>query len=178
MLGKIAFMRELSCNAAQFLRILARWLGLVGSLSALAGCGAIYDSMFPPPPDERQQIVFYIGQQAYEPSLVLRTGRGGYPRLYTEQKAIVTGADIEMAVPMKDAAGYFFVGIRLTDSGARKLAQASKRAIGKELALVADELLIGSALIDSPLDKGTFAMATRDQNSAFRLAGALSPRIP
>lgn len=154
-----------------------RWFVVVLVCTYLQGCGAIYDAAFPPPPDERQQIVFYIGQSVYEPSLVLRTGRGGEPRLYTEQTPVLKGTDIEVAMPMKDAAGYYFVGIRLKDSGARKLAQASARAVGKQLALVINERLLGAALIDSPIEKGTFAMATADQSSAFILAGALNPRL-
>ena len=147
-------------------------------LSLLTGCGAIYDAMVPPPPDGRQNVAFYFAQDSYEQGLVMRAARGGEPKVYAQQKPIIEGSDIKMAVPMKDAAGYFFVGIQLNDSGARKLAQATPSMIGKQLALIVDDRLIGAALIDGPIDKGMFAMATSDKNAAFALSDLLSPRSP
>lgn len=162
-------------------------IGLLGSvrvfvvsalLVLLTGCGAIYDAIVPPPPDDRQHIAFYFAQSEYEQGLVMRAARGGEPKLYAQQTPIVEGTDIKRAVAMRDAAGYFFVGIQLNDSGARKLAQASPAMIGKQLALVVDGRLFGMALIDGPIDKGMFAMATADRNAAFALADLLSPKIP
>jgi preprotein translocase subunit SecD len=147
-------------------------------VALITGCGAIYDAIVPPPPDDRQQVAFYFAQDEYEQGLVMRTARGGEPKLYTQQTPIIKGAEIKMAVPMKDPNGYFFVGIQLDDSGARKLAQATPDMIGKQLALVVDDRLLGAALIDGPIDKGMFAMATSDRNAAFVLAGLLSPRSP
>lgn len=144
----------------------------------LTGCGAIYDAIVPPPPDDRQNVAFYFAQDDYEQGLVMRAARGGEPKVYAQQKPIIEGPDIKMAVPMKDAAGYFFVGIQLNDSGARKLAQATPQMIGKQLALVVDDRFVGAALIDGPIDKGMFAMATSDRNAAFALSDLLSPKSP
>lgn len=146
------------------------------ALFLLSGCGAIYDAIVPPPPDDRQSIAFYFAQDNYEQGLVMRAARGGEPKVYTQQKPIIEGPDIKMAMPMKDAAGYFFVGIQLNDSGARKLAQSTPQMIGKQLALVVDDRLLGAALIDGPIDKGMFAMATSDRNAAFALSELLSPK--
>jgi preprotein translocase subunit SecD len=157
---------------------LLRTIALIGLLAFVSGCGAIYDAIVPPPPDDRQAIAFYFAQADYEPGLVMRTARGGEPKVYAQQKPIVEGVDIKMAVAMKDAAGYFFVGIQLNDSGARKLAQASPTMIGKQLALVVDGSLLGRALIDGPIDKGMFAMATADRQTAFTIADLLSPKSP
>lgn len=151
------------------------WLALF-LLSLLTGCGAIYDAIVPPPPDDRQNIAFYFAQDEYEQGLVVRAARGGEPKVYAQQKPIIEGTDIKMAMPMKDAAGYFFVGIQLNDSGARKLAQATPQMIGKQLALVVDDRLLGAALIDGPIDKGMFAVATSDRNAAFVLSDLLSPK--
>ena len=147
-----------------------------GLLGLLTGCGAIYDAIVPPPPDDRQNVAFYFAQDVYEQGLVMRAARGGEPKVYAQQQPIVEGTDIKMAVPMKDAAGYFFVGIQLNDSGARKLAQSTPQMIGKQLALVVDDRLLGAAFIDAPIDKGMFAMATSDRNAAFVLSDLLSPK--
>ncbi len=155
-------------------RALALFVFAVG----LTGCGAIYDSIVPPPPDDRQNIAFYFAQDEYEQGLVMRAARGGEPKVYTQQKPIIEGPDIKMAMPMKDAAGYFFVGVQLNDSGTRKLAQATPSMIGKHLALIVDGRLFGAALIDGPIDKGTFAMPTADKNAAFVLSDLLSPSSP
>ncbi|MCD8536808.1 MAG: hypothetical protein LRY56_04625 [Burkholderiaceae bacterium] len=151
-------------------------LPVLVSLFFLSGCGAIYDAIVPPPPDDRQNIAFYFAQDEYEQGLVVRAARGGEPKVYAQQKPIIEGTDIKMAMPMKDAAGYFFVGIQLNDSGARKLAQATPQMIGKQLALVVDDRLLGAALIDGPIDKGMFAVATSDRNAAFVLSDLLSPK--
>ena len=151
-------------------------VALLTALTALTGCGAIYDSIVPPPPDQRQQIAFYFAQATYEQGLVMRAARGGEPKVYAQQTPIIKGSDITMATPMKDAAGYFFVGIQLNDSGARMLAQATPQMIGKQLALVVDDRLLGAALIDGPIEQGMFAMATSDKNAAFALSDLLSPR--
>ena len=151
-------------------------IGLV--VATLAGCGAIYDMIDPPPPDERITLRFYVGQAQYAESLVLRTARGGEPKVYTEQVPILTAANIKMAVPMKDAKGYFFVGIRLDEKGSRVLAQASSRAVGKTLVLIVDEKLVTASPIDSPITEGTFAIAMPDRASTFALASLLNPREP
>jgi preprotein translocase subunit SecD len=153
-------------------------LALLTFAVGLTGCGAIYDAIVPPPPDERRNVAFYYAQDDYEQGLVMRTARGGEPKLYTQQKPIVEGTDIKMAVPMKDPAGYFFVGIQLNDSGARKLAQTTPQMIGKQLALVVNDRLLGAALIDGPIEQGMFALATSDRNAAFVLSDLLSPKSP
>ncbi len=144
----------------------------------LPGCGAIYDVVVPPPPDERRSVAFYYAQEDYEQGLVMRTAGGGEPKLYTQQKPIVEGTDIKMVAPMKDPAGYFFVGIQLNNSGARKLAQTTPQMIGKQLALVINDRLLGAALIDGPIEQGMFALATSDRNAAFALSDLLSPKSP
>jgi len=165
-------------NMPCFARFIASWrlLIVLALMFVLSGCGAIYDAIVPSPPDPRQEISFYFAQDEYKQGLIRRAAIGGDPTLYTQQKSIIDGSDIDQAVPMRDAAGYFFVGIRLKDSGARKLAQATPDMIGKQLALVIDGRLLGAALIDDPIDKGMFAMATSDRNSAVALAELLNPR--
>ena len=106
----------------------------------------------------------------------LAAGAAFFAEHLSGARAAIEGADIKMAVPMKDAAGYFFVGIQLNDSGSRKLAQATPQMVGKQLVLVVDDRLLGAALIDGPIDKGVFAMATSDRHAAFILSDLLSPK--
>lgn len=170
--------KRLKQALSKTLSFAVRAFAAAGVFALLAGCGAIYDAIVPLPPDDRQHIAFYFAQPQYEQGLVMRAARGGEPKVYAQQTPIVEGKDIKMAVAMRDAAGYFFVGIQLNDSGARKLAQASLAMIGKQLVLVVDGRLLGMALIDGPIDKGMFAMATADRNTAFALADVLSPKMP
>jgi len=160
---------------AQHVYRFVRWLTVCLSVG-LAGCGALWDTAYPPPPDPRAIVGFYIAKTEAEPGWVEQSLADSEAVLYLSQEPIVSGTEIRSATPMLDPAGYFFVGIRLNDSGARKLAQASTRAVGDRLALVINERLLGSALIDTPITKGMFAMATRDRTSAVTLSQALSPR--
>lgn len=140
----------------------------------LPGCGAIWDQLYPIE-DKRAQAGFYLSQATYEQGLLSFTPRGGGQRLYLQQQPLVTGSEIQSATPMVDASGHFFVAIRLKDSGARKLAQATAKSHGQSLALRLGDQLLGAAPIDGPIDKGLFAMATRDRASAIALAQLLSP---
>ncbi len=153
----------------------SRWLTVCLAIG-LTGCGALWDAAYPPPPDPRVVVGFYIAKTQAAPGWIEQSMDGADAVLYLSQEPIVSGTEIRSATPMRDAAGYFFVGIRLNDSGARKLAQASTRAVGDRLALVINERLLGSALIDAPIEKGMFAMATRDRASAMTLSQALSPK--
>jgi len=158
-------------------RIAMRWLtGLMAVM--LSGCGALWDAMYPPPPDPRATVGFYLAKTEPKEGWVKRVGTGGSQVLYLAQEPIVTGSEIQAATPMTDPAGYFFVAIRLNDSGGRKLAQASARAVGDQLALVINDRLLGAALIDAPIEQGLFAMATLDKSSAFILSQVLSPPAP
>lgn len=143
---------------------------------SVSGCGALWDAMYPPPPDPRATVGFYIAKTEPSEGWLKRTTIEASSVLYLAQEPIVTGTDIRSATPMTDPAGYFFVAIRLNDSGTRKLAQASARAAGDRLALIINNRLLGSAPIDTPIDKGLFAMATRDRSSAITLAQALSAK--
>lgn len=157
--------------------MVCRWISrvfLVFFALSIAGCGAIWDNLFPLD-DERSQIGFYLARPTYEQGLMSFTPRGGGQRLYLQQQPIVTGLEIRSATPMIDATGHFFVAIRLKDSGARKLAQATEDSKGHLLALRAGDQLIGAAPIDGPIDKGLFAMATRDRASAIALSQLLNP---
>ena len=107
----------------------------------------------------------------------MRAARGGEPKVYTQQAPIIEVPEIKMAMLMKDAAGYFSLGAQLNDGGTRKLAQSMPSMIGKQLALIVDNRLLGAALIDGPIDKGMFAMPTADKNAAFVLSDLLSPTL-
>lgn len=155
-------------------RIAMRWATAMLTV-LLSGCGALWDGMYPPPPDPRATVGFYLAKTEPTADWVKREGVGGRPVLFLAQEPIVTGTEIMAATPMTDPTGYFFVAIRLNDSGARKLAQASARAVGDQLALVINDRLLGAALIDAPIEQGLFAMATRDKSSAFVLSQVLSP---
>jgi len=153
----------------------ARQCLLVAVMLTLGGCGAIWDQIYPEPQPDAS-IGFYIAQVDYAQGLLSFVPNPGGARLYLQQQPIVKGVEIQSATPMVDRAGYFFVGIRLTDSGARKLAQATAEATDKQLALLVGGRLMGAAVIDGPIDKGMFAMATRDRASAFALADLLEPK--
>ena len=153
-------------------RVSARWLTVLVSVG-LTGCGALWDAAYPPPPDPRVVVGFYIAKTEAQPGWIKQSIVDTDSVLYLSQEPIVSGTEIRSATPMLDPAGYFFVAIRLNDSGTRKLAQASGRALGDRLALVINDRLLGSALIDAPIEKGLFAMATRDKSSAMTLSQAL-----
>lgn len=141
----------------------------------LTGCGALWDLAYPPPPDPRAEIGFYLAKTEPTVDWVERQGAGDQTVLYLAPEPVVVGTEIEAATPMTDPSGQFFVAIRLNGTGTRKLAEVSALALGDQLALVMEDRLLGAALIDAPIDQGLFAMAVRDQTAAFILSIALNP---
>ncbi len=141
----------------------------------LSGCGALWDLAYPPPPDQRAAIGFYLAKTEPIVDWVKREGVGEQPALYLAPRPVVSGTEVRAATPMTDPSGLFFVAIRLNGSGTRKLAEASALALGDQLALVMEDQLLGAALIDAPIEQGLFAMAVRDKTAAFVLSLALHP---
>jgi len=151
---------------------------LVAFILFLSGCGAIWESMYPSEANALPSYSFHTASTSDTPGLLPWSDAQGRHTLYLQREALLTRADIKGASPMVDGAGQFFVAIRLSDSGSRKLARVSADHIGQSLALVTGGYLMGSALIDGPIDKGLFAMAVTSRSSAFALAEFLAPNRP
>jgi hypothetical protein len=143
-------------------------------LSALSGCGALWDLIDPPPPDHRADIGFYIAQQAQAAGLVMHKGADDVV-MYLEKEPVVLGTEIRDAIPMVDAALQYFVAVRLKDKGASQLARATTQAVGRQLTLMVGDRFLGGALIDAPIEQGVFALPMQDQAAAFALAQLLNP---
>lgn len=141
----------------------------------LSGCGALWDLAYPPPPDPRAEIGFYLAKTEPTVAWVKREGLGEQPALYLAPTPVVLGTEVQAATAMTDPSGQFFVAIRLNGTGTRKLAEASVLALGDQLALVIEDRLLGAALIDAAIDQGLFAMAVRDKTAAFVLSLTLHP---
>jgi hypothetical protein len=151
---------------------------VVACLLMLSGCGALWESMYPSEASKLPTYAFHLASTQDAPGLLPWSDGPGRHTLYLQRESLLTRSDIKGASPMVDAAGQFFVAIRLSDSGSRKLTSVSRDHIGQSLALVTGGHLIGSALIDGPIDKGLFAMAVTSRNSAFALADFLAPDRP
>ena len=151
---------------------------LFALIPLLSGCGAIWESMYPSQASTLPPYAFHLASTTDKPGLLPWSNVQGQHTLYLQREALLTRVDIKGASAMADATGQFFVAIRLSDSGSRKLARVSADHIGQSLALVTGGYLMGSALIDAPIDKGLFAMAVTSRSSAFALADFLSPDRP
>lgn len=151
---------------------------LFAFVPVLSGCGAIWESMYPSQAHALPPYAFHLASKSDKPGLLPWSDAQGQHTLYLQREALLTRADIKGASAMVDATGQFFVAIRLSDSGSRKLTRVSAEHIGQSLALVTGGYLMGSALIDGPIDKGLFAMAVTSRSSAFALAEFLSPDRP
>lgn len=158
-------------------KIIATLTGML-FLVTLSGCGAIWDAMYPSEPENLAPYAFHIASQTEQADLLPWTDTQGRQTLYLQREPILTRADVKAASPMVDPSGQFFVAIRLTDAGSRKLARVSVEHVGQSLALVTGNYLMGAALIQGPIDKGLFAMAVTSRSSAIALADFLAPDRP
>ena len=160
------------------LRQTFRLLAFIVFMPTLAGCGAIWESIYPSEPENLPPYAFHIASESDAVGLLAWTDTQGRQTLYLQREPILTRTDVKAASPMVDPRGHYFVAIRLTDGGSRKLARVSSEHIGQSLALVTGSYLMGAALIDGPIDKGLFAMAVTSRTSAVALAKFLAPDRP
>jgi len=87
-------------------RVSARWLTVLVSVG-LTGCGALWDAAYPPPPDPRVVVGFYIAKTEAQPGWIKQSIVDTDSVLYLSQEPIVSGTEIRSATPMLDPAGYF-----------------------------------------------------------------------
>lgn len=190
--------RSMLANAGYLKRgvACASRLGMVFSVVLLAGCGAIWDQMYPPE-DPREALAFHLASPQPNADWQLRAGPLGDPQVYVQPTPLFTAAAIEMAAPMIDARKQYFVGVKLDATAAQRLAQATQRQVpmpsvmlqslqadrpasrvlasGTQpgwLALLEHSKLISVMPIDQPITGGTFAIPVRDAAAAQALSKA------
>lgn len=178
-------------------RALGRYAGVV-SLGLLGGCGAMWDSVYPPQ-DPRDALSFHAASMTAYADWSLRTGPLGHPQIFIQPAPLFTAASIEMAAPMVDARKQYFVGVKLDPQATRRLAAATQAAVpvssvvlkpvapGPALsgtgsgwqghvALLQKSQLISVMPVDQPISTGTFAIPVRNAAAAQELSDALNAR--
>ena len=87
-------------------------------------------------------VEFYVARTQAGPGLTEVTLPDG--KLYMEQQPVLTRADLTEAAQLVDREGNNFVGLRFSESGARKLNDISSKNVGNMLVLVLDRELIAA----------------------------------
>ena len=93
-------------------------------------------------------VEFYVARTQAGPGLTEVTLPDG--KLYMEQQPVLTRADLTEAAQLVDREGNNFVGLRFSESGARKLNDISSKNVGNMLVLVLDRELIAAPRIGEP----------------------------
>ena len=93
-------------------------------------------------PSATASVVEFYGQDPGRPGLTEVTLPDG--KLYMEQQPVLTRADLTEAAQLVDREGNNFVGLRFSESGARKLNDISSKNVGNMLVLVLDRELIAA----------------------------------
>lgn len=140
----------------------------------LSGCGAIWDDMYPPT-EVRDQMTFHLAREQPYSTWPLRMGAQGKPRAYVQPQALFQGSAIDMAAPMVDAQGRYFVGVKLGPDAARRLAQATQTDV-QAMALVWQGRLFQVLKVQEPIALGTFAIPVSNAASAQELSRILNDR--
>lgn len=123
------------------------------------------------PAATKPSVEFYIATNDETPGMTaVRVSDG---TLYMQRMPVLTRADLSEAQAMADPQGQNYVGLRFTEAGARKLAEASSANIGKRLALVVDNELVVAPLIAEPLNRGVLAFGVPSVQAATSLAAQI-----
>ena len=153
---------------------LPRFLSVVVAATLLSGCGALWDSMYPPVED-RDKLAFHLGRPEPYGDWQLRTGPLGDPRVYVQPVALFTGSAIELAAPMVDARKQYFVGVKLNPEAAGRMARATENSVGESVVLLWEARLVNVMPIDAPVRLGTFAIPVKDVSAAYDLSRLMAP---
>ena len=94
-------------------------------------------------------------------------------KLYMEQQPVLTRADLTEAAQLVDREGNNFVGLRFSESGARKLNDISSKNVGNMLVLVLDRELIAAPRIGEPLNRGVLAFGVPSAKAAADIASRI-----
>ena len=153
---------------------LPRFFGVLVATALLSGCGALWDSMYPPVED-RDKLAFHLGRTEPYGDWQLRAGPLGDPRVYVQPVALFTGSAIELAAPMVDARKQYFVGVKLNPEAAGRLARATENSVGESVVLLWETRLVNVMPIDAPIPLGTFAIPVKDVSAAYDLSRLMAP---
>lgn len=118
-----------------------------------------------------EQVEFFVGQAQPADGLTGLQVQGG--TLYIQRIPVMTRADLREALPLVDKQGKNFVGLRLTDAGARKLNEVSTENIGKVLAVVVGRELVAAPRITEPMNRGVVAFPVPTAQDADRIAARI-----
>ncbi|HEY0296632.1 MAG TPA: preprotein translocase subunit SecD [Bordetella sp.] len=124
-----------------------------------------------PAPAAADQVEFYVGQSQPGNGLSGLQVPGGM--LYLSSTPVLTRDDLSEAAALVDKQGNNFVGLRFTETGARKLNEVSTRSVGKMLALVIGRDLVASPRITEPLNKGVLAFGVPSAQDAAAIAARI-----
>jgi preprotein translocase subunit SecD len=161
---------------------------LAMALLALAGCqtapiatsqqaapavepAAVASPVTAPTPPTTAQVEFFLAQSQPGDNLKSVDVPGGV--LYLPSAPVLTRADLTEAAALVDRQGQNFVGLRFTESGARKLSDVSSRNVGKMLAVVIGRELVAVPRITEPLNRGQLAFGVPNAQSAASIAARI-----
>ncbi|MBR8655728.1 preprotein translocase subunit SecD [Achromobacter sp. Marseille-Q0513] len=116
-------------------------------------------------------VEFYVARTQAGPGLTEVTLPDG--KLYMEQQPVLTRADLTEAAQLVDREGNNFVGLRFSESGARKLNDISSKNVGNMLVLVLDRELIAAPRIGEPLNRGVLAFGVPSAKAAADIASRI-----
>ena len=166
------------------LRSLVCALAPAALLLALAGCGNVSLNGNGPQAVAApagalamtEPVEIYVAQSDMDPKMTALSVPGGM--IYLQRVPVLTRSDLTDAAAMADNHGQNFVGLRFTDSGARKLASASVGNQGRMLALVVGRQLVASPRITEPLNRGVLAFGVPTQQAALEISARIRGEQP
>lgn len=122
-------------------------------------------------PATASSVDFYLAQQ--QPGQGMREITLPDGKLYMQEMPVLTRADLTDAAALVDRQGQNFVGLRFSESGARKLTEVSTKNVGKRLALVIDQELVAAPSIAEPLNRGVLAFGVASAQAASEIAAKI-----
>jgi hypothetical protein len=146
--------------------------GTAPATAEQGGTSSTAPSAPPAAPDGKAAAVgFFIAQTDNAAGLMEVKLTDG--AIYVQRQPVLTRADLTEAAALVDRQGKNFVGLRFSESGAKKLADISQQNVGKLLAVVIDNQLVAAPRIAEPLNRGVLAFGVDSAQSASSIAARI-----
>ena len=133
------------------------------------------------PADDKHTVEFRLAEkdpgEDREPHKILdRVGKIA-ETIYVQKVAVATQLDVASAKVIKDGdKGYFAIEITFTKEGAKKMADATGKSIGKRLTIVVDGKGVFSPTLQSTIGDTARVTGTFDKVAAEKLAASMQPK--
>ncbi len=128
---------------------------------------------------QRHKIEFHLAETEPASGLTEATTKDKGVRIHLHKEVIVSESDIrEVHIAPNQSSPFFEIALHFTDEGARKMADATKKHIGKLLAIVIDGEVVTAPQVTSVIEASGQITGQFTREEAERITKVIADSLP